>query len=162
GTSTSVSGLDYGTTYYWRALATNAVGDSNWSAVRSFITMSEPTLASVPQLSTPANAATGISVTPNLSWNASSGADSYRVQVSTTSNFSSTLANQSNITGTSTSVSGLDYGTTYYWRALATNAVGDSNWSAVRSFTTISAPSNGALVAHWKMDESSGTTLLDA
>ncbi|WP_010232718.1 hypothetical protein, partial [Gillisia marina] len=63
-----------------------------------------PTLASVPQLSAPADAATGISVTPNLSWNTSSGADSYRVQVSTTSNFSSTLVNQSNITGTSTSV----------------------------------------------------------
>ncbi|WP_010232499.1 LamG domain-containing protein, partial [Gillisia marina] len=63
-----------------------------------------PTLASVPQLSAPADAATGVSVTPNLSWNASTGADSYRVQVSTTSNFSSTLVNQSNIIGTSTSV----------------------------------------------------------
>ncbi|WP_010232507.1 fibronectin type III domain-containing protein, partial [Gillisia marina] len=99
--------------------------------------------------------ATDVALSPSLSWNAASGADSYKVQVSTTSDFSSTLVNQSNITGTSTSVSGLDDGTTYYWRALATNAVGDSNWSAVRSFTTISAPSNGALVAHWKMDESS-------
>src|ERR1051326_8688896 len=36
-----------------------------------------------PVLSSPANGATGTSVAPTLTWNASAGANSYRVQVAT-------------------------------------------------------------------------------
>lgn len=93
-----------------------------------------------PTLASPMDAATGVAVPATLSWNASSGAASYTVQVSTSSAFTSFVYNVSGITGTSTSVSGLTASTIYYWRVNATNAGGTSSFSATRSFTTAAAP----------------------
>lgn len=100
---------------------------------------------SAPTLSSPSNGATGQSITPTLSWNASSGATSYRVQVSTTSgNYTSPVYDQSGITGTSQSVSpALSYSTTYYWHVNATNGTGTSSYSTEWSFATGTAPATG-------------------
>ena len=74
---------------------------------------------------------------PTLSWNTSVTATSYQVQVSTVSNFASTVFDQSGITATSASVTpALLNNTQYYWRVNATNAGGTSAWSTVWSFTT--------------------------
>ena len=90
-----------------------------------------------PVLLSPSNLETEVSTTPTLSWSPSSGATSYRVQISTTSSFSSTIFNQIGVTGTSVIVSpALSDGTTYYWRVNASNIGGTSNWSTARSFTT--------------------------
>ncbi len=89
-----------------------------------------------PALSSPAAGATGVAIPAALSWSASSGAASYQVQVATDSGFASLVYNQSGITATLTSVSGLSASTLYYWRVNATNAYGTSAWSSVRSFTT--------------------------
>ena len=138
GTSYAVPStqLSNSTTYYWRVNATNAAGTSAWSATRSFTTVVAPPAA--PTLVSPTNGATGVSRTPLLTWNASSGATSYRVQVSTNSSFSTTVVNQS-VTATSYTVpsgSRLSATTKYYWRVNATNAGGTGAWSAVWSFTT--------------------------
>jgi hypothetical protein len=96
---------------------------------------------STPSLSTPANGATAASVTPNLQWNASSGATSYQAQVSTASGFSSIIFDQSGISTTNVTASpALNSNTTYYWRVNASNSSGTSGWSTVRSFTTAAAP----------------------
>ena len=93
-----------------------------------------------PTLSSPADAATDQSTTLTLSWSASTGATSYRVQVSTSSTFGTTAYDASGISTTSTAVTpALSGGTVYYWRANATNANGTSDYSAIRSFTTIFA-----------------------
>jgi subtilisin family serine protease len=98
-----------------------------------------PPAPAAPTLATPADNATGVTVPVTLSWNAASGASSYRVQVSTSSSFATLAADQS-VAGTSTSVSGLAGSTPYYWRVSATNAGGTSGWSGVQSFTTATAP----------------------
>jgi hypothetical protein len=136
GTSKAVSGLVNNKKYYWHVNATNAGGTSGWSATWSFTTMA--TVPAAPTLLSPANNATGVSITPTLSWNASSGATSYRLQVSTKNDFTTTVFDQSGINGTSYTVpSGkLSANITYYWRVNATNAGGTSAWSSVRSFTT--------------------------
>jgi len=110
-----------------------------------------PTAApAAPALASPANAATGVSLTASLSWNASATATSYAVQVSTDPNFGSTVINRPGLTTTSSALSGLTNGIVYYWRVSATNVAGTSAWSATRSFTTVlnppalSAPNNGA------------------
>lgn len=100
---------------------------------------SPPSIPASPVLVSPANGSAGVSVSPTLSWNASSGATSYRVQVSTDNNFSSIVYDQSGITSTTTSVSGLLNGTLYYWHVNATNGSGTSGWSSAWSFTTVVA-----------------------
>jgi hypothetical protein len=153
-TSTSYAvafGLDFNTTYYWHVNATNASGTSAWSTAWSFVTGSPPPLA--PTLVSPSDGANGTSTNPTLSWNASSGATSYRVQVSTNTSFSPTFVDQDGITATSYSVIGLTGNTTYYWHVNARNAGGTSAWSPTWSFTpvlsppsapTLAFPSNGA------------------
>jgi hypothetical protein len=97
-----------------------------------------PPAPTTPTLISPADIATGIAISPTLSWNASSGATSYQVQLSTVANFASTVYNQSGIATTSASVTpALANNTVYYWRVNATNAGGTSAWSSpVWSFTT--------------------------
>ena len=144
-TSQAVSGLANNTLYYWRVNATNAGGTSTWSTAWNFTTIVAP--PSAPTLALPANGATGIATSPALGWNASSGATSYRLQVSTSDTFSTTVFDQSGITGTSQAVSGLGNNTLYYWRVNATNAGGTSSWSTSWNFTTIVAPPSAPTLA---------------
>ncbi len=133
-TSQQVSGLANNTLYYWRVNATNAGGTSSYSSTWSFTTIVAAPAA--PTLASPSNAATSVSTSPTLSWNASTGATSYQLQVSTSPTFSTTVFDQSNITSTSQQVSGLANNTLYYWRVNATNAGGTSPYSSTSSFTT--------------------------
>src|SRR5262249_9191276 len=76
---------------------------------------------------------------PTLSWNPSSDALSYRLQVSTSSSFGSTVYDSSGLTTSSQAPGTLAYSTTYYWRVNAT-ADNTSAWSQIWSFTTGAAP----------------------
>jgi hypothetical protein len=138
-TSQQVSGLANNTLYYWRVSATNDGGTSSYSSTWNFTTIVATPAA--PTLASPSNGATGISTSPTLSWSAPTGATSYRLQVSTSSTFSTNVFDQSSITDTSQQVPGLGNNTLYYWRVNATNAGGTSSYSSTRSFTT-----RGALV----------------
>jgi len=99
-------------------------------------TAPDVTAPPAPTLSSPSNGTTNQSISPILSWNVSSGATSYTLQVSTNSPFSSFVYNQSVLTSTSQPVSGLNNSTKYYWHVNATNGNGTSNWSNTWSFTT--------------------------
>ena len=96
---------------------------------------------SPPTLALPSNGAVDQSITPTLTWNASSGTASYRLQVSRFSTFSSVVYDQPGISSTSQQVTGLVNSTTYYWRVNATDAGGTSGWSnPIFSFTTMAPP----------------------
>jgi len=112
----------------------------------------------VPVLITPSNATTKVIIPPNLKWSTAAGAASYQVQVSASSDFTSTIFDQSNIIATTVQVIGSTNSTLYYWRVRAANTFGSSDWSTIWSFTTASG---SPLIAQWKMDEGSGTTLVD-
>jgi uncharacterized protein (TIGR02145 family) len=134
-TSQQVTGLSNLTLYYWRVSATNNYGTSGWSNTRSFTTSGPH--PEIPVLSSPANNLTDVSIPSIVNWNASSGATSYTLQVSTSNSFTSFVYNQNGLTGTSQQVSGLSNLTLYYWRVSATNSFGTSSWSSIWSFTTI-------------------------
>jgi subtilisin family serine protease len=133
------------------AISSVPAGTANRLLQSSFTPPPPPTTApAAPLQVSPANLATAVSLTASLSWNASATATSYAVQVSTDPNFGTTVINRSALTTTSSALSGLTNVTVYYWRVSATNVVGTSAWSTVRSFTTVLnapallSPANGS------------------
>ncbi|HET8661343.1 MAG TPA: fibronectin type III domain-containing protein [Micromonosporaceae bacterium] len=128
GTSTTITGLASSTTYSFTVSASNSSGESAQSAPVSATTGS----GQVPP------APTGLSVTGvtcssvSLSWNASSGATSYRVYRGTT------LA--TTVTTTSATVGGLNPSTSYSFQVSAVSSAGESAKSGAVSATTPSCP----------------------
>jgi hypothetical protein len=138
-TSFTVSGLSNNTTYFWHVSASNAGGTSPFSNTRSFTTIVAP--PPPPTLVLPGDNATNVPPdSARFTWNASSGATSYQLQVSMNAAFSTTVVNQSGIVTTSFTVSGLANSTTYFWHVSASGTGGTSPFSNTRSFTTIVAP----------------------
>ncbi len=114
--------------------------DSAVSAITPVQPPPPPGAPLAPVLYLPINDAKNQSITPPLFWYASEGATSYRLQVSTSSNFSSLTYDNASITTTSQQIGGLAYSTIYYWRVNASNQFGASNWSGIRWFTTQAPP----------------------
>jgi subtilisin family serine protease len=136
-TSRALSGLANSTVYYWRVSATNAVGTSAWSAVRSFTTVAPLALPAAPTLSAPANNATNQLTATRLSWAAAARATTYEVQVSLVNTFTTTAFSRNGLTARNVTISpALAARTTYYWRVRAVNATGAGAWSATRQYTT--------------------------
>ncbi|MFC1558640.1 FISUMP domain-containing protein, partial [candidate division KSB1 bacterium] len=131
----SISGKADGT-YYYKVRAFRDSRWWNWSNIH-FTEVGTFTPPSVPALVSPSDSETGISMSPTLIWNTSTGAASYILQVSQYNNFSSYVYNQNVGSDTSKQISGLSGETTYYWRVSAANSVDTSSPSSHRSFTTI-------------------------
>ena len=146
----------------WQLAATNPANQnaaaitqlSNATLSNNSLTVTVPmesvTLFVIPAASTSAPAApTGLAAVPGdarvtLSWNAVSGATSYRVYRGTASGSLSLL--QSGVTATTFLDTGVVNGTTYYYKVSAVNAAGESPQSAEVSATpqvaAPAAPSN--------------------
>ncbi len=143
----------------WRpnAPVPDALLQSVKSAVMQVETPLQNAVPSSPILSSPSNGATGVAVSTTLSWNTSTGANSYTLQVSKNSAFTEIL-HHLDLTSTSYSLSGLSNNTLYYWRVQAKNANGSSSWSNIWSFTTISA--NNTVIANFSGSSVSNGALL--
>ncbi len=136
-TSFQLNYLTASTTYYWRVRGINAAGQGSWSAAWSFTTTSSQIQPPpVPVQLSPANGATGLPTTFAFSWNPSTNADHYFLQVATDNTFSTIAFADYSIVGTSRQDSGLSANTMYYWHVKAVNAGGQSAWSPIWSFTT--------------------------
>ena len=143
-TSTALSSLNTGTTYYWQVRAVNAGGptyaDGALATFWSFTTV--PNAPAAFAKTSPTNGAIDQSPNLTLSWAASAGAASYEYcyDISNDSACSSWISNG---TSTSTALSGLSAGTTYYWQVRAVNVGGTTYADGIasyRSFTTLPNP----------------------
>jgi|GEM_PF-1148957 len=153
-TSSSITGLSPGTTYYYRLRAVNTSGVSVNSN-----TITTSTLTSVPT----ANASTSITSTGfNASWSSVTGANDYRIDVSTSNTFSSFVGSYNNQTvgGSSTFISGLLPATTYYYRVRASNSSGSSANSG--TITTLTKPAAPNAIAATSVTTTSFTANWDA
>jgi RHS repeat-associated protein len=137
-TSYNQTVLNNGIQYFWRVNATNTAGTSAWSTVWNFTT-SIP-IPPIPTLLQPANNSLNTSGNLLLSWNQSSGAATYELQVSSDQQFTNLVYNQTGISNTSYNVTNLTKGIIYYWKVRAVNTSGASNWSVVWNFTTAALP----------------------
>lgn len=137
--------LDNNATYYWHVAAINEAGQGSFSARRMF---KVSVLPGTPALASPANLATNVTKTAELSWGAVVNAVSYNIQISTVEDFShDTILDTSFITSTSIICSNLKDNTTYYWRVRTENEAGNGPWTLPWSFTTIlPVPNTPALV----------------
>lgn len=95
---------------------------------------------SAPQLVDPPDEATDVAADVTLSWEDIGGADTYRLQVSTSSTFLPLVVDAPDLTSSSFQLTNLDLGTTYFWRISAANMLGASDWSDVWEFTVAEAP----------------------
>jgi hypothetical protein len=142
--------LQLGRTYYWRAWAYDGANTSAMSRSVSF-EVYPPVTIHAPELSSPANSATGVPVSLQLTVRNSSksgpaGNIRYRYQVASSSSFGDLVTGNSaqpeNVSAGRTiwHASGLQHNQTYYWRVQATDGETTSGWSSVWRFTTSGAP----------------------
>jgi hypothetical protein len=144
--SADISGLDYGTTYYWQVRARNDYGttyaDGNSSSYWSFSTQAAPQPPGDFGKISPMDGATNQSTNPTLDWGDSSGVDYYEYCYDTSddNNCDPWVS-----TGAASMVdlSGLSDNTTYFWQVRAINSIGtkyaDSSPENFWSFTTHAA-----------------------
>ena len=132
GTTTATSytntGAKAGTTYYYRVKACNDAGLSPYSNVVSGKVKSVTPKPSAPVVKIGNSASSG---KPMLTWNAVSGATSYKVYRATSQNGTYSLLGT--VTATSYTNTGAKAGTTYYYKVKAVNSAGESAYSNVVS-----------------------------
>ncbi len=84
----------------------------------------------------PANNSVNLDTVVTLSWNKINNAAAYIIQLSTDSNFSTFVINDSSVTDTSKQILGLSSDTKYFWRVASINLGGISSFSTVWNFST--------------------------
>ncbi len=137
-TLTQVNSLLHNKTYYWRvnAIAGQTTGPS--SSVWAFTTGTDTNSStlSAPVLLSPANASTNEPLYPILNWKKTGDAFSYHLQTATDQSFTNLVFDDSAVSATYYQVGKLSPGTKYYWRVIAHDSSGYSNWSSAWYFTT--------------------------
>ncbi|HPX76251.1 MAG TPA: T9SS type A sorting domain-containing protein [Bacteroidales bacterium] len=119
--------------HYWRARAINSIDTSDWSSVFTF------SMCGVHQIS-PLNQATNISTNASISVLSIGNIIGYIFELDTVPDFSSNLYMQYETPNSAVNLQNLLFGTTYYWRVRAYHSLDTSNYTPVRSFTTVTAP----------------------
>jgi fibronectin type 3 domain-containing protein len=135
-TKYTASFTNYNTTYYWQVTAVypGVPPTERPSAIWTFRTKPFP-----PSLSSPNNNQQCLTKKVNFTWGSVSGATKYKLQVSTSSDFSTTVYDQDTITQLNASVVVPNYNTVYYWRVRG-NEPCETDYSQVRSFSTSKQP----------------------
>ncbi len=157
GTTTATSytntGAKAGTTYYYRVKAVNDAGLSPYSNVVSgqakTVAQQKP---SAPVVKIGNSATSG---KPMLTWNAVSGATSYKVYRATSQNGTYSLLGT--VTATSYTNTGAKAGVTYYYKVKAVNSAGESAYSntvsgraTVTTLTMGHSSTSGKPMLTWK------------
>ena len=127
-TSYTNTGAKAGTTYYYRVKACNDAGLSPYSNVVSGKVKSVTPKPAAPVVKIGNSASSG---KPMLTWNAVSGATSYKVYRATSQNGTYSLLGT--VTTTSYTNTGAKAGVTYYYKVKAVNSAGESAYSNIVS-----------------------------
>ena len=156
GTTTATSytntGAKAGTTYYYRVKACNDAGLSPYSNIVSGQVKSVTPKPSAPVVKLGDSSTSG---KPQLTWNAVSGATSYKVYRATSQKGTYSLLGT--VTATSYTNTGAKAGTTYWYKVKAVNSAGESAYSntvsgraTVTTLTMGHSASSGKPQLTWK------------
>ena len=125
--------LAINTTYKWKIVPKNACAPATGCTTWSFTTCALPACPAGPS---PADAATGVSTSPTLTWSAVSGVASYDIYFGT----ASPPPLVSNVSAPSYAPGSLAVGTTYHWKVVSKSACGPATGCVEWSFTTCTLP----------------------
>ncbi len=137
-------------------ITTDFLGDTRSATTPSMGAYENPFMPSTPpncpNLTSPANGITGVSVTPTLQWSdGGGGTTGYKLYFGT-DNPPTNIYNGTdlgNVTSYTFSTA-LNFSTTYYWKIVSYNSNGDASGCSVRSFTTTNDPA--AIPIHLTFD----------
>jgi uncharacterized protein len=129
GTSATITGLTNGDEYYFTVAGVNAIGTGTPSAEGSAKPEAPTAVPPAPAGVT----ATAGNTQITLTWTAAPTAATYDVYQGTSPGGEAALPVDTGITGTSTTITGLANGTSYYFTVAAVNSVGTSAQSAEAS-----------------------------
>lgn len=95
------------------------------------------TIGGAPILSTPANGAADISLSPTFSWSSVMGVSSYQIDIAEDAGFTGIVYSASNIQSPTFALPvNLDPTTTYFWRVRGSNPCANGGYASAFSFTT--------------------------
>lgn len=128
--------FEFSTKYYWRVRASNSTGTTDWSEVRSLtmiIEKPEPVTVNI----LPGDNQNQIPLLADFIWEPSARASDYTIQISKNENFSTLpISGLVQSPQFSTNIP-LEPAQVYYWRVLASNIGGISEWSEPFTFTSV-------------------------
>ncbi len=103
---------------------------------------------SSPSLELPLHRSTNVSLQPMFTWQSAEQAAEYRLQVALDSDFTKIVIDQTHLRSNSYSpVTPLESATFYYWRVSTLNGCGESSFSSVFNFSTLSLPGDCSILA---------------
>lgn len=88
-------------------------------------------------LTSPANGAINVGLSPTFTWNAVAQAATYDIQVATDAAFTNIVASANGLPQPSYSGASLNASTQYFWRVRAANTCGNGAFTAAFNFTTL-------------------------
>ena len=134
------TGLSPATTYYYRVVATNTIGDSGYSPYTAGTTNATKPASAPGNFRAVVDDTQGQAVVL-LSWNMVSGATTYEVQWRIANQSFAAVNDADALTMNWFRNSGLDDGVMYYYRVRAKNTGGDGPWATTSVMTLAFAPS---------------------
>jgi len=147
GISYTHTGLTASTTYYYYIKARNSAGESDYSSTDYATTQSSSSGGgggtSKPSTPTGVTATATSSTSIKISWNAVSGATSYKIYSPNNPGTNSGFQLLDTVTTNSYTDTEVNPGQTWYYRVSAVNSAGESAQSASVSATTQSSSSGG-------------------
>ncbi|HRP03043.1 MAG TPA: T9SS type A sorting domain-containing protein [Candidatus Kapabacteria bacterium] len=146
-TTFAYTNLESKIVYYWKVYSSSATNNGSWSDVFSFTSgLNKVALAS------PSNNTQGLELNNvTLSWNALSGASTYKLIVSKNADLSSPIYNMTGLNTLSQVIGSLEYNQNYYWAVYGQDGFGDGPKSDVWTFgtkvdmPTLVAPANNEI-----------------
>jgi phosphodiesterase/alkaline phosphatase D-like protein len=126
GHSVTLTGLTAPTTYYFRVTSVDASSNSATSPVTSSSPASFTTVDTTPPVISVVTAVPGVGGTATISWTTSEPANSHVDYGTSSSTLNLNQAETALVTAHSITLSGLTFGTTYYYRVSSTDASGNA------------------------------------
>jgi hypothetical protein len=139
-TAVRTSRLNFGMDHFWRVRTIFANGEtSEWSDVWSFETFSKINLFRPQDASDDENPDVLLRWNPRIGSDSVKGVTYYVVQIDTAGSFDSPFVQQFTTAGDvyEKQMEELYFGTVYHWRAKTGHALYESDWSDVRTFSTL-------------------------